>query len=169
MVARNFLTFYVLAGQTPRGGKTRNTRILGHFGLGWPLALEEIPGPGRKRKKRNFLVLGVPKQKKNLPRYPGWLSATFLHVIFWPTGPSGAGNQEKRVFQAILAQDGLWHLEKSRARAENGKTQFPGARGPEIEKKKLPRYPGLLSATFLRFMFCPTGPPRAGNRKIRVF
>ena len=29
---------------------------------------------------------------------------------------------------------GLWHLEKSRAQAENGKTQFPGARGPKIEK-----------------------------------
>ena len=30
---------------------------------------------------------------------------------------------------------GLWHLQKSRTQAENGKAQFPGARGPETEKK----------------------------------
>ena len=38
----------------------------------------------------------------------------------------------------ILGHFGLgrpWHLTKSRAPAENGKPQFPGARGPEIEKK----------------------------------
>ena len=133
---------------------------------------------------------------------------------------------------------GLGHLEKFQARAENRKTQFPGARGPEMKKKflriwdgfpqlfynlcfgrpspqgreiakygdlrpfwprkafgternlgrglktekhnfpalgvlkskkKLPRYLGWLSATFLRLTFGPTGPPRAGNRKVRVF
>ena len=36
-----------------------------------------------------------------------------------------------RGFWAILALDDRWHLEKSRARAENGKSQFPGAEGPE--------------------------------------
>ena len=78
------------------------------------------------------------------PRYPGWLSATFLHFTFWPTGPPGAGNRETQVFQAILAQDGPWHSEKSWARVPKS-------------KKKIPRYPGWLSATFLRFTFCPTG------------
>ena len=50
MVVRNFLTCYVLTDRTPTGGKSQNKRILGHFGLGWPLALREIPGLGRHRK-----------------------------------------------------------------------------------------------------------------------
>ena len=69
MVVRNFLTMYVLTARTPTGGKTRNTlfrlsclSILGHFALGQPLALREIPGPDRKN--RNFPVLGDPKWKK---------------------------------------------------------------------------------------------------------
>ena len=61
MVVRNFFTLYGLPERTPRGGKSRNTGILGHFGL--------------------------------------------------------------------------WHWQKSRARTENGETQFPGARGPEIENQ----------------------------------
>ena len=40
-----------------------------------------------------------------------------------------------RVFKAILALNGPWHLEKSRTRAEIGKPKFSGARGPEMEKK----------------------------------
>ena len=67
--------------------------------------------------------------KKKLPRYPGWFSATFLQLTLCLTGAPGAGNRKIRGFQAILAQDGFWHLKKSRARAENGKMQFPGARG----------------------------------------
>ena len=40
MVLRNFFTFYVLADQTPTGGKSQNTwgGVLDHFGLGRPLA-----------------------------------------------------------------------------------------------------------------------------------
>ena len=44
-------------------------------------------------------------------------------------------------------------LEKFWARVKNGKTPFPGARGPKIEEKKLPRYPGWLSATFYILSF----------------
>ena len=46
MVVRSFLRVYVLTERTPTGRKTRNKRILGHFGLGQPLALGEIPCPG---------------------------------------------------------------------------------------------------------------------------
>ena len=46
MVVRNFFTVYVLADRNPRGGKSRNTGILGHFGPGRPLALIEITGAG---------------------------------------------------------------------------------------------------------------------------
>ena len=50
MVVRNFLTFYVLTDRTPRGGKNAKYKNFGPFGLGRPLALIEIPGPGRKQK-----------------------------------------------------------------------------------------------------------------------
>ena len=40
---------------------------------------------------------------------------------------------------------------------------------PEIEEKKLPRYSGWLSQKKIHFMFCPTGPPGAGNREIQGF
>ena len=46
--------FYVLADQTPTGGKSGNTGLLGHFGLGRLLALSEIPGG--KQKNRNTLI-----------------------------------------------------------------------------------------------------------------
>ena len=46
MVVRNFLTFYILPDRTPTGGKSQNTGILGHFGLGRPLAPGEIRGAG---------------------------------------------------------------------------------------------------------------------------
>ena len=59
MVVRNFLTFYILPDRTPKGRKSRNTGILGHFDLGRPFALREIPGLGRKQKICNFPVLGA--------------------------------------------------------------------------------------------------------------
>ena len=51
---RNFFTFFVLTDRTPRGGKSRNTGVLGHFGLGRPLALREIPDG--KQKTTNSLI-----------------------------------------------------------------------------------------------------------------
>ena len=59
MVVRNFFTFYVLAERTPTGGKSQNTGISGHFGLGRPLALTEIPGLGRNRKNVTSRFLGA--------------------------------------------------------------------------------------------------------------
>ena len=46
MVVRSFLSVYVLAHRTPKGGKSRNAGILGRLGPGRPLALGEIPGVG---------------------------------------------------------------------------------------------------------------------------
>ena len=101
--------------------------------------------------------------KRILPRYPGRFSAFFLQFTFWPSGPPGAGNREIRVFRAILAQDGLWHLEKSRVRAENGKTQFPGARGPETEEKKVTTLSGMVVRNFFTFYVLPDQTPRGGK------
>ena len=98
MVVHNFLTVYVLTDRTPTGGKSQNMGFLGHFGLGQPLALAEVPGPGQNRKTQFPGARGPEAGEKKLPRYPGWLSATFLHFMFWPTGPPGAGNREIREF-----------------------------------------------------------------------
>ena len=54
MVVRNLFTFYVLADRTPTGGKSQYAGILGHCGLGRPLALREIPGG--KQKNTNSLI-----------------------------------------------------------------------------------------------------------------
>ena len=56
--------------------------------------------------------------------------------LFYISGSArpGAENCEIRGFYAILAEDRLWHLEKSRGWAENGKMQFAGARGTFGEK-----------------------------------
>ena len=72
----------------------------------------------------------------------------------------GAENREIQVFQAILAQDRLWHLEKSRARAENGKkTHFFGARGLEMERK-VTTLSGMVVRNFLVFYVLPDRTPR---------
>ena len=42
-----YVLFPVLADWTPRGGKSRNTGLLGDFGLGQPLALRKIVGGKR--------------------------------------------------------------------------------------------------------------------------
>ena len=96
------------------------------------------------KKKHNFPVLGVPKQKNKTPRYPEWLFATFLHFTFGSTGPPRAGNRKIRGLSAILASDGRWHLEKSRARPENGNSQLPGDRGPAMEKKNVTTVSGVV-------------------------
>ena len=46
--------------------------------------------------------------------------------LFFSVGPPLVGNGGPMVFWPVL---GLGHKEKFRARAENRKTQFPGARG----------------------------------------
>ena len=65
---RNFFTFYVLAYQTPTGGKSRNTGFLGHFGLGRPLALEEILG--EKQKNTNSLIESKKRETNPLQLGP---------------------------------------------------------------------------------------------------
>ena len=92
---------------------------------------------------------------------------TFFTFTFCLTGSPQAGNRKIRGFQAILAQDGLLPLDKSRGWAENGKL------GALLWKK--PGRPNRFSLKVhtlfysLRFGFWPTGPPRAANREIRGF
>ena len=62
MVVNNFLVAYLLTNWTPTGGKTRNTRFFGHFGLGRLLAANgksQFPGargPEMKKKKKTYTL-----------------------------------------------------------------------------------------------------------------
>ena len=109
--------------------------VLGHFGLGRPLALEEIPSPGPKSEKNAiFLVLGVPKRGKKLPRYPEWLSETFLHHTFWPTRtPTDGKSQNTCILGHVGPGRPLGLGEIPGAGRMRKKMPFPGARAPEME------------------------------------
>ena len=89
---------------------------------------------------------GPRNQKKMVPRYPGRFSATFSGTSFFLVG-----NGDSLGLWPVL---GRGHIEKFRARAVNGKAQFPGARGT-FRGKVSPRN---CAATFLPFAFWPTGP-----------
>ena len=52
---------------------------------------------------------------------------------FFSFGPPPVGNGDLVVFWPVLS---LGHLEKFRPRRKTPETQFPGARGPEMEGKK---------------------------------
>ena len=96
MVVRSLFTF--LADPDPQGQEIAQ---YGDFRPFWPRAAfgtYRNPGRGLKTEKRNFPALGVPKPKKKLPRYPGWLPATFLCFMFWPTGPPWVENRKIRIF-----------------------------------------------------------------------
>ena len=64
--------------------------------------------------------------------------------------------------QSHFGHFGLWHLEKSRARAENGNTQFAGARGPEIDKK-VTTLSGMVLRNFFTFCVLTDQTPRGGQ------
>ena len=59
MVVRNFLIVYVLTDLTPRGGKSRNTGVLGLFGLGRPLETTE--------NRKTQTAIWRPKREKQPP------------------------------------------------------------------------------------------------------
>ena len=133
---RNFLGNDFFSGGPPPVGNGVLVGVWPILGLGH---LEKFQAQAKNRKTQFLGARGPKIEEKKLPRYPGWLSATFLHVYVLPDRtPSGGKSQNTE----IVAHFGLWHLEKSRARAENRKPQFPGARGPKIKEKKLPRYSG---------------------------
>ena len=83
MVVRTFLASYVGTDRTPTGGKSQKTRTFGDGGLGWPWALGDIPGPGRKWKIELSRCQGARDERKVLPRYPGVVvfKKLTLHVL----------------------------------------------------------------------------------------
>ena len=119
MVFRNFFTFYILPDRTPTGGKSQNTGVLC---LKRPLALREIPGPGRKWKKNNFPVLGVPKRKKKVTTLSGMVVRnilTFYVLANWT--PTGVKTQNMGFSGYLDLGRPMALIEKSWARAANGK------------------------------------------------
>ena len=59
-------------------------------------------GPGRAPEQQ-----GSRKRKKRFPRHPGWVSATFVRIMFWATGPPRAGT---RGIRGVLGHFGLGRL-----------------------------------------------------------
>ena len=124
------------------------------------LASRAPDGPHSKR--------GPEMEKKTLPRYPGWFSATLLGTAFF-LGRMAIG--WKRRFSGFfwLILD-LWTSEKFRAWAENTKTQFPGARGTfgknrAIQKNFSSKFRNCVTFSVL----ADRTPPRAGNREMLGF
>ena len=89
------------------------------------------PGPGLKTEKRNFLAIGVPKSKKKLPQYLGWLSATFSRFTLCPTGLPWAGNRKTLAwyFRPFWPRTAFGTGGNPGPRADIETMQFPGARG----------------------------------------
>ena len=89
----------------------------------------------------------VPKSEKNVTTLSVMVFRNFLrNNVFFGQTPAGNGNL--MVFWPVL---GRGYLEKFRDWANNRKTQFPGARGPEIEKKKVTTPSGMVVRNFLQF------------------
>ena len=111
---------------------------------------------------------GVLKSKKNVTTPSRIIFRNFLgNNFFFGLTPRWS---QRVVYWGFGLFWAAGHLEKFRARVKNGKTEFPGARGTFGGKSvSAPKFSPNNCATFLHFAFWPTGPPGAGNRKIRVF
>ena len=84
----------------PRVGNHKIRGLLRYLGLGRPLALGEIPGAGRKWKTQLPGPRGPKTEKKTLPRYPGWLSATFpKKYVLANRTPTGGKSQNMGFFR----------------------------------------------------------------------
>ena len=111
------------------------------------------------------LTEGVQKSKKNVTTLSGRVFRNFLGYSFFSrSDPHVVGNGDLVGVWPVL---GLGHS-KFQSPGRKQKDAISQSSGSRNGGKKLPRYPGWLSATFLGLKVCPTGPPRAGNCKIRV-
>ena len=134
--------------------------LLDHVALG----TERNPGPGPKSGKHKFLVQGVAKRKKKVTTVSGIF---FFYIsCFGQPDPQGREITKYGDFRPFWPRTAFGTYRNPERGLKTEKTQFPGARGPETEKK-VTSLSGMVVHNF--FMFCPTGPPRAGNRKIRAF
>ena len=80
--------------------------------------------------------------------------------------PDQTPQGQEIVKYCFLGPFALWHLEKSRARAENGKKRnFPVLGVPKSTKNVTTLF-RMVVRNFFTFAFWPTRPPRAGNRKM---
>ena len=126
MVVRNFFTFYVLPDRTPRGGKSRNTGILGHFGL-WHFGKSRAWAENGK--KCNFPALGVPKARKKVTTLSGMVVRNFFTLcVLTDRTPRGGKSQNT----GLLGPFGL------------GQPLGNSGCGPETEKCDFPQLGALL-------------------------
>ena len=131
----------------------------------WPVLGRghEKSGARAGKGKPQFLGARGPEiEKKMLPRYPGWLSATFLHVASWSTGPPGAGNTG---FLGPFGQ-GQPLAEIPGRKRKNAISWSQGHFwGANLSARKVSPQ---NCASFLHFVFWPTGPPGREIAKYRV-
>ena len=86
---------------------------------------------GSKTEKRDFPALRFPKSTKNTTLSGIVVRNCFTFYVLPERSPRGGKSRNI----GFLGPFGLGHLEKFRARVKNGKTHFPGARGPKTEEK----------------------------------
>ena len=132
------------------GGAPVRSTVTGSCGLLWPvyqiihpiawsLRIQQASkqqqlapqGPGRAPQPK-----GSQNGTDNFTPPSGLVTHKFIGNRLFSVGPLPAGNRGSVVFWPIV---GLWHLEKFRARAENKKTQSPGAPGTFGEKIRPPK------------------------------
>ena len=144
MVVRNFFTFQVLADRTPRGGKSQNTGILGHFGL-WHLMKSRARAENGK--KRNFPALGIPKSKNNVTTLTRIVVCNFFTLCVSTDRTPRGGKSENIGF---LGPFGLGQP-----------LGTEGNSGPKTEKCNFPELGALLGGKSVR--------PTSFSTKLRTF
>ena len=101
------------------------------FGPFWAAGTDRNFGARAKDRKTQFPGARGSGTGKKVATLSRMVVQNFLTVyVLTDLTPTGGNTRNTR----ILGHLGALTLEKSRARAENGKSQFPGAEGPVMKK-----------------------------------
>ena len=121
--------------RNPTGGKSQNTGVLGHFGLGRPLAPREILGPGRKQKTQ-FPGAGGPEiEGRNYHAIRDGCPQLFCTSRFGRPDPQGREIAKHGYFRPFWPRTafGTWRNPGRRLKTE--KRSVPALAVPKSKKK----------------------------------
>ena len=104
---------------------------------------------------------GVPKSRKNVTTLSGDVFRNFLGDNFFSVGPPPDGNGDLVIFWPVLGRRP--QARNSGTGPKTGKRKFPGARGPEIEEKKVTTLSGMVVRNFFTLCILPDVTPRGGK------
>ena len=145
MVVRNFLTVYVLTDRTPTDRKSQNMGGLGYFGLGRPLALKEIPGPGRNRRNTISWCYGSQNGEKKCYHAIRDGCPQFFYILGFERPRGGKSQNTDFPGPVGLGQPlGTWRNS-----------------GPKTDKRNFPELGALLGGKSIR--------PKSFSQKVRNF